>query len=281
MSFKKPTSGRWRAQHLKRSLEGWVGNRKFGVQALFYAVILFLVGAWLPEGVEENIKYLIGDRSSWSINWKLLFSIMVLIVIGLIFKFVFPGLSSIHVRTEQPQPKKVLAVFLSPFDPWPKNQTESYQRIADLESVLEEHNLDPERVVKTTWFMPLTAIEFHKERLLEVMVFTSSGNIGTNTQFSVFQNLVQQLYPNVTVEEVVPKGLDFQDVKSVFNAVNDLYNKAISSGYREREILVDLTGGHKTNTIAAAMATLAAGREFQYINKDAFVRSYDVAYFED
>ena len=46
-------------------------------------------------------------------------------------------------------------------------------------------------------------------------------------------------------------------------------------------MLVDVTGGHKTNSIAASVATLAKGRQFQYINEDKIVRNYDVTYFDE
>lgn len=126
--------------------------------------------------------------------------------------------------------------------------------------------------------MPLSAIDYHKKTLQEVLVFTSSGS---SSQFNVFQDLVMRLYPSLRVKEMVSGGIDFEDIETAFNAVNKLYRDAIASGYSEKDILVDVTGGHKTNSIAAAMATLAAGREFQYLNKERVVRSYDVDYDPD
>ena len=282
MADNRPMIRRRRAQSLKRSLEGWTGQKNFKLQAIGVAVVLILFGEWFPDGLEVFLTYLNAlfmqmDWVPWVVNWKLAFSIMVAIGILMVVKNV-PRHTKIKVHADQPQTKKVLAVFLSTFGPWSQNRTETYQNIGEFKAVAGSDGFDRERINKTNWAMPLSAIDYHKKTLQEVLVFTSSGS---SSQFNVFQDLVMRLYPSLRVKEMVSGGIDFEDIETAFNAVNKLYRDAIASGYSEKDILVDVTGGHKTNSIAAAMATLAAGREFQYLNKERVVRSYDVDYDPD
>ena len=65
----------------------------------------------------------------------------------------------------------------------------------------------------------------------------------------------------------------------VFNVIEDFYKKP---GIKPKEVLVDITGGKKTNSIAGGIATLAMGRMFQYIGtNDKQVTAYDVGHFPD
>jgi len=283
MADNKPMIRRRRAQSLKRSLEGWIGQKNFKLEAIAFAVCLILFGAWFPDGLEDFFSYLQAVRMrmgfvSWTINWKLAYSIFFIgIVVWLVIKKL-PKNTQIKVHADQPQTRKVLAVFLSTFGPWSQSQTEKYQNIDELKAVVGSDRLERERMNKTNWAMPLSAIDYHKKTLQEVLVFTSSDS---SAEFNIFQDLVMQLHPSLHVKEMVSGGIDFEDIETTFNAVDKLYKNAIASGYSEKDILVDVTGGHKTNSIAAAMATLAAGREFQYLNKVRVVRSFDVDYDSD
>lgn len=282
MANNKPMTKRWRAQSIKRSLEGWIGQKNFKWQAIGFAVCLVLFGEWFPDGIEDFLSYLQAASMQmglvpWAINWKLALSIVFILIVLFTIKFL-PKNTQIKVHADQPRTRKVLAIFLSTFGPWSQNQKETYQNIDELKVVVGSDEFDRERINRTNWAMPLSAIEYHKKTLREVLVFTSSDS---SSQFKVFQDLIMRLHPSLKIKEMVSGGSDFEDIETAFNGVNRLYKNAIASGYNEKDILVDVTGGHKTNSIAAAMATLAAGREFQYLNKDRVVRSFDVDYDSD
>ena len=278
----KPMIRRRRARSLKRSLEGWIGQKNFKLQAIGFAICLILFGEWFPDGLEDFFAYLKTSilqmgRVPWEVNWKLALSVVFIgRVVWLIVKK-FPRDTQIKVHADQPQTRKVLAVFLSPFGVW-SQPTDTYKTIDELRAVVCSDDCDREKMNDTKWAPSLSAIEYHKKTLREVLVFTSKK---TSEEFNVFQALVMRLYPSLQVKEMVPGGIDFEDIEAVFNGVNKLYEDALESRYREKDILVDVTGGNKPNSIAAAMATLAAGREFQYLNQERVVRSFDVDYDSD
>lgn len=84
------------------------------------------------------------------------------------------------------------------------------------------------------------------------------------------------------MEEFLKGGIDFQDIKKVFETIENLYDKLGASGIKNEDIIMDVTGGQVTNSIAGAIATLTLGRKFQYVStRDKKVLSYDIGYFED
>ncbi len=273
------------AEIFRHFAECTFGQKNFGWQAVLYTAFLFIVGGWLPNGITDLIKYLTGDWSLWTFNYQLTISLAILILFGVKLRKIVNSPGKIEVSNDPPEPVKVLGVFLSSFNVWynsPQFQVEIVKgkEKESLEKALSEHSIKRETLNGTTWEMPLKAIEFHKSRIETLYLFTSSGSKGTTADSDLFVRLVKVLYPNIFVSELVSGGLDFENIKEIFNAVEDLYTHAITSGYKEKDVLVDITGGKKPNSIAASIATLAAGRKFQYISEDKVVRSYDVGYFD-
>ena len=189
----------------------------------------------------------------------------------------------IEVKYEQSEVAKVLGIFLSSFLLRAKHQgcIVKGNEKESLEKVLSEQTLKRATLDGTTWEMPLKAIDFHKSRLQKLYLFTSSGSNGTSADCDLYIRVVKVLYSELSVVELVPGGLDFEDVRTIFEAVENFYASAVTHWYKEADVLVDITGGKKTNSIAASIATLVAGRKFQYITEDKVVRSYDVGYFLD
>ncbi len=280
MANSAPIQKRIQAETIRRFAENTIGQRNFTWQAVLYLALLFLVGKWFPEGIEDYLVYLKGDWSSWSVNLKLLCSGLILFSFYWAIKNIVSQ-SKIYVTADSPAQIKVLCVFLSPFKTRANSRNDSYYEIIEIHKALHSNDLDQLKLEETTWKMPLKAIEHHGARLKQVRIFTSCGEKGSSKQFDVFRSLVNYLYPTVQVKEEFSGGIDFLDIRAIFDAVDNLYAEAVEEGYRENDVLVDVTGGHKTNSIAASVATLAKGRQFQYINEDKIVKSYDVNYFDE
>lgn len=285
MSNNNPIQRRIQAESFRHFAECTFGQKNFGWQAVVYTALLFIAGGWLPNGIADFIKYLTGDWSLWTVNYQLTGSVAILILFGVQLKKIVHSPGKIEVSNDPPEPVKVLGVFLSTFNIF--NSAQLLGEIVKgkekefLEKALSEHIVKRETLDGTTWEMPLKAIEFHKSRIETLYLFTSSGVKGTTTDSNLFVRLVKVLYPGISVVELVPGGLDFENIQEIFRVVEDLYGYALAHGYKEKDVLVDITGGKKTNSIAASIATLAAGRKFQYISEDKVVRSYDVGYFGD
>jgi hypothetical protein len=145
----------------------------------------------------------------------------------------------------------------------------------------------PERL---NWRMPLEAIDYHLPRLSDVILICSAGDGGSARQATLFKELVARLFPQATVRlaelgELEPKylnGISFDDVDRVADATDDAYAYLTDKGLTDGEILIDITGGYKTNAIAGMAVALAEGRRIQYVSTETYgVCVYDVTYEND
>lgn len=142
----------------------------------------------------------------------------------------------------------------------------------------------PERI---NWRMPLEAIDYHLPRLTDVILICSAGDGGSARQATLFKELVARLFPQATVRlaelgELEPKylnGISFDDVDRVADATDNAYGYLTDKGLTDGEILIDITGGYKTNAIAGMAVALAEGRRIQYVSTETYgVCVYDVTY---
>jgi hypothetical protein len=142
----------------------------------------------------------------------------------------------------------------------------------------------PERL---NWRMPLEAIDYHLSRLTDVILICSAGDGGSARQAALFKELVARLFPQATVRlaelgELEPNylnGISFDDVDRVADATDDAYAYLTDKGLSDGEILIDITGGLKTNVIAGTAVALAEGRRVQYVRTETYqVCVYDVTY---
>jgi len=272
---------RLRAYELVRLIESIFGNRNISWFALWYAALLLLAVGWIPDGVAD----IVGCDWASCTCLDLLRCSGKLIVSFVIFMFFRWRLSKakkietkINVKPYSPQKVKALGLFLSTLGRTPAEQDVA---LKELRAAIENRALTLSYFSKKTWEMPLNAIEYHKSELKKVFLFTSSGSRSTSAISGDFREVVRYLYPGIVVEEIRPGGMDFENVESVFNSVEDFYKRAEQDGYKDQDMLVDITGGQKTNSIAASIATLAAGRNFQYISTETKdVRAFDVRYME-
>jgi hypothetical protein len=280
-----PIQQKMRVQSLRRFAEGIVGRKNFGWWSLLYAALFFVVAGWFADGLAEFVDYVFSGQKRWIVNYKLIVSAGLLFLFGWSLRNIaHDDHDEIAVNRDQPKPVRVLGLFLSNFlvraaqTSHTGNSGEGFDKSA-LERAVSGSTFNRTMLLDTTWEMPFRAIEYHASSLERIELFTSSGGKCSSAESGLFIRLVAALYPDVSVIEQI---VDFEDLEVVFKAVEKLYADAEASGLKAQDVLVDITGGQKPNSIAAAIATLAVGRQFQYISTgDKVVRSYDVGYFQE
>lgn len=264
-----PIKKRLQAESIKRLAETFLGKKNFSWLAIFYASLLFLISNWFPDGIADLLK---GECREGS--YKVIVSVSILLFIGYKLQKALKYEGEIEVRCDSPSPNEVLAIFLSPLVRKFKS--------ADVAEALQKDSLLEKLFEGSEWEMPMVAIRHHLPRLKFLYVFTSPGESGTSMLMPLFKKTIERLFPSLEVIELKMGGIDFEDVKEVFNAIKEFYKNVKQKGFTEEHTIVDITGGQKTNSIAGAIATLAKDRKFQYVStKDKRVLSYDVGYFEE
>lgn len=288
-----PVQKRFIIEGLRGVVESMLGSKAFSWWLFLYAIGILLATSWLPDGTIVVIKLLlkliyvlcnVGNgtfcgvlKSIWAEQKTDLLLKFLLPTAGLLWVFVTIRRSFARQRIEvdkQPSEKvKHLVIFLSTM------KKEYIERVIESPERIKDEN------VNFSWEMPYLAIAYH-QKLQHLCVITSSDSKkgtqiipGTTHLFPDFKEFVKKAFPGreIDVVELSPGGVDFEDVEKVFTCIEDFYKQ---SGIKPKDVLVDITGGQKTNSIAGGIATLAMGRRFQYIGtNDKQVNAYDVGYF--
>ena len=270
---------RKQAVSIKRFAENLFGEKNTSMRAIIYSMIVLLAISWFPDGISAIFEYNLSEKGLFLCSYKLLFSLFVFGCFGVfLFRAGKIDNGKLAVDRNRPQEVVVLGVFLSTLA---RTKVESKSIEDSIQAAMVNSSFTQGIIDGRPWEMPLKAIEYHKGTLKNLFVFTSNGENGTTLLMPLFIKVVNQLYPALIVKEVYAGGMDFESIEDVFANVELFYTQAAQVGCKEQDILVDITGGQKTNSIAAAVATLLSGREFQYIStgtKD--VMAYDVRYIE-
>lgn len=288
-----PVQKRLIIEGLRGVVESMLGSKAFSWRLFLYAIGILLATSWLPDGTIVVIKLLlkliyalcnVGSRTFCGV----LKPIWAEQKTDLLLKFLLPtaGLLWVFVTIRRSFARQNIAV-----DKQPSEQVKhlgiflSKMKEHDIKKIIESPEWVKDENSNLSWEMPYLAIDYHQE-LRDVFVITSSDSKkgtqiipGTTHLFPAFREFVQRAFPGrqINVVEFSPGGIDFEDVEKVFNRIEDFYKQ---SGIKPKDVLVDITGGQKTNSIAGGIATLAMGRRFQYISTvTKKVESYDVGYF--
>ena len=181
----------------------------------------------------------------------------------------------------QPAQARALILYLSALRP---ETMLSEQDIASL-SGLDNFR---QRFGDISWRMPIEAIAHHRPRLQRVIVISSSGEHGSRRQFARFQQLCQQLFATPAdaihdlgeLDSTWGHGLDFNDVERLTAATDDAHRLLEQRRLSSSDILIDITGGQATNSIAGCAVALASGRTIQYVSCDRQRSHYQVIAYD-
>lgn len=275
-----------RGEILKGLWEKLIGSKNFGLKAFFYACLVIVIGSWIPELITRLLEYiqeilLLNGNTIWII--KLVLTILIMLYFFISVKKVIHDRSQIKVIRGKPSPHKILVVFLSTLGSKTNMQKDNLKK---LEENLEKNLIWKEILYeKCPWEMPLISIEHHQEKLQKLYVITSkqdkiNDDQGSSVAFPLFKELALKVKPGLQIEELTTNGIDFEDIEVVFNLIQAFYQRDDIRQIEKKGngVIIDITGGQKTNSIVGAIATLSTERQFQYVStRTKEVYSYDVA----
>ena len=124
-----------------------------------------------------------------------------------------------------------------------------------------------------SWQQNLRALRHHKNRLKAVYLLGSSGNDGSAKDKEVAEQFFKfYLSEDVKVEMLNASGVDFESLEETRQSLMSIIEHARNAGHQEREMVIDITGGQKTASVAAALVTLdRSDLVFQYVGTGANV----------
>ncbi|HIJ96604.1 MAG TPA: hypothetical protein HPP94_12870 [Desulfuromonadales bacterium] len=262
-----PIQQRIHAETVKKVAQQFLGMQQFSLFGIFMVALFFLGAGWLPDA-GTNLLLPGGNRASGI--WQLLGSVLTFSAFGLVIRHKIKEKQHVRVVSEVPPSARVLILFLSSL---------SEKQIQIFNEASGSGGVSADMIAGTSWEMPYLAIKHHAERLEQVHVFTSSGSRGSHQHFACFREIMSALFSGIRIVELNNLGIDFEDIETVHDHLDKLYEQFdTTDSFGPHDVMLDVTGGQKTNSIAGAMATLSEGRKFQYVstNNKEKVLSYDM-----
>jgi hypothetical protein len=297
-----PIKRRKDLKHLKEILTHFLGSKHFRFKVIVYVFLMFIIISWLPQILENALEEIIKLMPLESFFlarvwlWQLLICAAILIFFILLARKMGKQPHNIHIKSGSFLKGEIMVIFLSPLNVFSKDQSKKdiSQKIKKMTAQLnagkpgEKDITELKTLIKeTNWKILLLAIENHVNTLKKVYAITSKDskrqNItlpGSHSEFPFFKEVFEILFhKKIIVEEFTKSGIDFEDVGQSFKTIETFYENQSGKGIKKRKIVVDVTGGQKTNSSGGALATLSLGRKFQYVSTtDGTVKSYDIEY---
>jgi len=266
--------------HLKRAFVSQFGLFfKDKTSAIFIASIVTLLSiaaGWIPDGL--SAFFFEGDQKKGT----LMLGIGVLILLSLTYcAWKFSEKGKFEPFEDNPERKKILILFLSA--PKVKDSQillEEIKKIQETGTFSEKIHIIQKSSVKS-WRMPVEAVKYHLPKLKKIVVITSPQS---SEYLDNFKKLLESVFgeeiPGIVTEKQIS---NFENMQEVFNILDEIYEELTKEGYRNKDAIIDITGGQKINSIAGALMTLLYNdREFQYISTNTFeIKSYDVRLITD
>jgi hypothetical protein len=126
------------------------------------------------------------------------------------------------------------------------------------------------------WQQVLRALERHNGRLKRVRLIGS--NDGSFDQLNSCAKLLNRYWPKVVVEPFA-KPVDFESFRDLVAVIHQLIREE-SAQIERRDIVVDVTGGQKPASAAAAAVTLKSRVRFGYVQTNPRDGRYDVKCYD-
>ncbi|WP_457642257.1 hypothetical protein [Persephonella sp.] len=261
-----------------RLAEAKVFENLFGRLINFKTLLIILLFTtsigWFADGLEELIKLIVRTNFSNSVS-KIVYP-TVLITTGLItllslfylakkeiskFKF------SLDVVDSPPEKTKNLVLFLSTMGRDNIELAKNFISLNDFRTAGKP----------ISWEMPLIAINYHLPVLKNILVITSKES---SPVFEDFKKIAHNMFGNEINIEKYEKVIDFEDIKEVYKVLRESFDYLIKSGKakKDKDIIIDVTGGKKIPSIAGAIFTVdKENKKFQYVSTTTKeVKGFDV-----
>ena len=145
-----------------------------------------------------------------------------------------------------------------------------------------DDDIESLKAVRWNWQQLLRALRALKDSSTLKYIYligssSSPDSKGSYDWLEPCKALIGNYFPETGVVKY-EKPVDFENLRDLMDAINAIIQIAKEEGAQERDIIIDVTGGYKTASIAAALATLHNKVTFQYVqtNPPYEVFAYDV-----
>lgn len=256
-------------RNFQKIIVSLLGSSLLERKAFFIIAGVLLFFAWLPDGMSSLLdKIFGGEILKWSAkDGTMAVQILGSIAIFCAIKHIIPkSVPNVDIDiNDRPKKAKALVLFLS--YNWEANNSLKLMKIEEFGE-------------KNNYRMPLTAIDYHKDKLEKIIIACSEKSHGDRDKFL---KCVQNLFGKELADMANVRYIkNFEDAKSVYKFLESVYSQLKQEGFIEDDIVFDVTGGQKAISIAGAMFAIPNDRHLQYVStSDYTVKHYDLTYMQN
>ena len=177
------------------------------------------------------------------------------------------------VSTPTPTIVPPSAVPLFPLRVTDKGQT------VELQGQSLEKDIQTLNAIRWNWQQLLRAIAPHRRKLRRLRLIGSPGSGGSFNHLPLCKNILTHYLPEVKII-AIEEPTDFEDFNALVRCMKKIIDQEKDAGMKEQDIVIDVTGGIKTASIAGASITFNSSVTFQYVQTfpPNDVYAYDVMY---
>lgn len=258
-------------------------------RALLAAWLVLIAGGWAADGLK-------GERlfESWwpavaQYQWPVTLGAVALFIMASIWLYyqrqAFILARSLSRRLCEPHASLILLVSTPNLMPsstaslFPLQLTSDRGIVVELHGVSLAEDIKALDVLRWNWQQLLRAIVPHATALQRLHLIGSPGARGSFAHLDLCQAFLQAYLPAV---RIVKSGepIDFEDFNALVRCMQRIIDEEQQHGMNERDIIIDVTGGFKTTSIAGASITFNSQVTFQYVQTlpPNEVYAYDVVY---
>jgi|GEM_PF-4064670 len=230
------------------------------------------VSAW-SEGWRLPAQW---SETGWAVG-RLLLGVVLLMVLMLLVLRWSGRILQLHVKSQRRRPQsgereddaRGLVVFLSPPPPPRKKEHEDcLRRIREGKLTLQDIALGKDVPEQWNW-QPLFSslllcLDGDDERPLHLVVLTSAGARGSDPCYGGLEEVVRKLAPRVRMHKVIVT--DAWSPQEIVSGLEDALEYLASRHCRlkDRQVLIDITGGTAAMSAMGAIFALQEGRRIIY-----------------
>ncbi len=142
-----------------------------------------------------------------------------------------------------------------------------------------EEDIQTLNAIRWNWQQLLRAIAPHRHKLRRLHLLGSPGSGGSFNHLPLCKNILAPYLPEAKII-AAEEPTDFEDFNALVRCMRRIIDQEKDAGMKEQDIVIDVTGGIKTASIAGASITFNSSVTFQYVQTfpPNDVYAYDVMY---
>jgi len=257
--------------------------------AILVAWLIIMTGSWTADGLKGDVLFTLWAPALARYQWLAILVVFVVFVSASIWLYHHRQAFSLarSLSRHLCEPHSSLILLVSPSNiplPDPASLFPLHFRLdngtsIELQGASLTEDIQTLDTIRWNWQQVLRAVVPHSAKLQRLRLIGSPEPRGSFLQLDLCKAILERYLPGVTILPV-DEPIDFENFNALVQCMRRIIKEEEQHGMKEQDIIIDVTGGFKTTSIAGASITFRSQVTFQYVQTQPpnDVYAYDVIY---